>query len=274
MRKTVYISGLILLVLASQCFAQKPLVLGIHPYLDKNEIISRFTPLVRYLEKAIDLPIELKVASNYKQHIDYIGNNNVDLAYIGPSSYIKMVKLHGQKTLLARLEVNGEPYFRGKIFVRNDSQIKNIHDLPGKDMVFGSPDSTMGSMVPRWTLKNEGLHLSQLNAFYHLNNHTNVAYSVLMGDFDAGATTEEIFYSFKNRGLREISTSIAISENLFVANNYLPKELINKIRKALYNLKRYKLGKQIMNNIKHNMTDMVPVADSDYDNLRKIEDSL
>jgi len=271
MRKIAYISGFALLVLASQCFAQKPLVLGIHPYLDENEITSRFTPLVRYLEKSIGLPIELKVASNYKQHIDYIGKNKVDLAYIGPSPYIKMVKLHGQKPLLARLEVNGKPYFHGKIFVRNESSIKSLHDLPGKDMAFGSPDSTMGSIVPRWTLQNEDIYLSQLNAFQYLNNHINVAYSVLMGDFDAGATSDEIFYLFKNRGLREISSSIAISEHLFIANSYLPGELIRKIKKALYNLKNYSLGKQILNNIKHNATNMVPVADSDYDNLRKME---
>jgi phosphonate transport system substrate-binding protein len=271
MIKATYISGLILTLLASQCFAQKPLVLGVHPYLDKNEIVSRFTPLVKYLEKAINRPIQLKVASNYRQHIDYIGKNNVDLAYIGPSSYVKMVRLHGKKPLLARLEINGKPHFKGKIFVRENSKIKHLHDLPGKDIAFGSRDSTMGSIVPLWTLQNEGIHSSQFNSFHHLSNHTNVAYSVLMGDFDAGASKEEIYHSFKSRGLREIGSTVDISEHLFVANNYLPRELIKKIKKALFNLDKYSLGKQVMNNIKHNMTDMVPVIDSNYDNLRKIE---
>lgn len=274
MRITSFLSGLILSVLAFQCFAQKPLVLGIHPYLDKDEIINRFTPFVRYLENAINIPVELKVANNYKQHIDYIGNNNVDIAYMGPSSYVDMVKQYGHKPLIARLEVNGEPHFRGKIFVRNESQISNLHDLPGKDMVFGSDNSTMGFIVPAWTLQNENIHLSQLNSFHNLNNHTNIAYSVLMGEFDAGATTEEVFYAFKNRGLKEIGTTLAISEHLFVANNYLPKTLLTRIQNAFFKLNRHHLGKQIMSNIKHNITGLVSVNDSDYDNLRTIERQL
>jgi len=271
MIKAANISGFIILFLASQCFAQKPLILGVHPYLDENEIITRFTPLVQYLEKAINRSIQLKVASNYRQHIDYIGKNNVDIAYMGPSSYIKMVKMHGQKPLLARLEINGKPYFKGKIFVRADSNINNLHDLPGKDMAFGPRNSTMGSILPRWILQKENIHLSQFNSFQHLSNLTNVAYGVLMGDFDVGAVKEEIFYAFKSRGLKEIGSTMAVSENLFVANNYLPKELITKIKKALYNLDKYSLGKQVMEKIKLNMTDLVPVADSDYDNLRNIE---
>ena len=236
MKKVAYISGLILLVLTSSCFAEKALVLGIHPYLDKKEIIRRFTPLAQYLEKTLRRPVELKVASNYKQHIDYIGKNKVDLAYMGPSAYIKMVTHHGNKPLLARLEVNGKAYFHGKIFVRRDSKINNLHDLPGKDLAFGPINSTMGSIIPGWTLQNKKIHLSQLNSYNHLNNHTNVAYSVLMGDFDAGAAKEEVFHAYKNKGLREISTSVAISEHLFIANNYLPKNLIKKELCALSRL--------------------------------------
>lgn len=264
----------IILFLSTQCFAQKVLILGVHPYLDESEINDRFTPLVAYLERAINKPIKLKIASNYRQHIDYIGKNNVDLAYMGPSSYVKMVKLHGLKPLLARLEVNGKPYFKGKAFVLKNSNIKNLLDLPGKDIAFGSKESTMGSVLPRWTLQNEGIHLSQFNSFQYLSNHTNVAYSVLMGDFDAGFTKEEIFYSFKNRGLREIGSTTSISEHLFVANNYLPKKLIMQIKKALYELGRDEAGKKILRNIKHNLTNMVPVTDSNYNSLRNIESQL
>jgi phosphonate transport system substrate-binding protein len=271
MKKLAHISGFILLILASACRAQTPLILGIHPYLDEHEIIQHFTPLARYLKTVTGQSIEIKVASSYKQHIDYIGKNNVDIAYIGPFPYIKMVAQHGNKPLLAKLEVEGKAYFHGKIFVRRNSKINNLHDLPGKDMAFGSADSTMGSIMPRWTLQNKGVHLSQLNSFHYLNNYTNVAYSVLMGDFDVGATKEEIYHAFKDQGLREIGTTVAISEHLFIANNYLPKKLILKISKALYNLKNNPHGKKIMHGIKANTTAMVPVSDADYDNLRKIE---
>jgi phosphonate transport system substrate-binding protein len=272
-KNTIKIISIFLFVLAIPVKAEnlkKPLILGIHPYLDEAELIKRFTPLTQYLSKALKQPVKIKVASHYQQHIDYIGKNQVDIAFMRPAPYVKMVKLHGLKPILARLEINGNPTFHGKIIVRKDSAISSLHDLIGKDMAFGDPKSTMSFVVPRWTMKKFGINISLLKSYRHLSNHMNVAYSVLMGDFDAGAVKEEVFYSLKDRGLKAIATTPAISEHLFVANNYLPVATLNTLRSSLYQLKKHKNGKNILQSIKPAITAMVPAKDSDYKILKKI----
>lgn len=262
-----------LFVFASVLSANPPkptLVLGIHPYLNKNEIIKRFTPLTEHLSQELNQQVVLKIASSYQQHIDYIGNDQVDIAFMGPEPYVEMVRHHGVKPILARLEVNGKPYFRGKIFTHKNSAINTIYDLSGKDVAFGQPTSTMSSVVPIWTLKTNEIDLSILNSYQHLNNHENVALSVLMGDFDVGAAKEEVFQAYKGKGLKEIHTTIAISEHLFITNNYLPKKTIKNIQNILFKLKDTQNGKKILQAIKPAITGMVPATDADYDSLRKL----
>jgi len=50
----------------------------------------------------------------------------------------------------------------------------------------------------------------------------------------------------------------------------LPKKTINELRNALLSLRYEADSKSIMSSIKNNMTAMVPARDENYNNLRKI----
>lgn len=270
----IIVTGLLFVLLTGRSVADEtvdtPLILGIHPFLSETELIKRFTPLTSYLEKTIHRKIQIKVASNYQQHISFIGLDRVDIAYLGPSIYIDMVKGYGRKPILARLEVNGKPYFHGKIFTQKNSTIKTPDDLKGKSMAFGDPNSTMSTRIPLWLLKQNGIRKSDLGYYQFLNNHSNVAYSVLMGDFDAGATKEAVYNQFESQGLRAIATTPAISEHLFVTRNNLDDETVEKLKHFMLGLNLYTEGPAILNAIKKNVTALVPAKDTDYDNLRDI----
>lgn len=270
----IIVTGLLFVLFTTQSLANNtvdtPLILGIHPFLSEKELIKRFTPLTSYLEKTIHRKIQIKVASNYQQHISFIGQDRVDIAYLGPSIYIDMVKDFGRKPILARLEVNGSPYFHGKIFTHKDSAIKTLADLKGKSMAFGDPNSTMSTLIPLWLLKQSGVEKSDLGYYQFLSNHSNVAYSVLMGDFDAGATKEAVYNRFESQGLRAIATTPAISEHLFVTSNKLDNKTVQSIKHYMLGLSLYTEGPAILNAIKKNVTGLVPAKDEDYNNLRDI----
>ncbi len=270
----IILTALLFVLLTNQSVADEatdtPLILGIHPFLSEKELIKRFTPLTSYLEKTIHRKIQIKVASNYQQHISFIGQDRVDIAYLGPSIYIDMVNSYGRKPILARLEVNGKPYFHGKIFTQKNSSIKTLADLKGKSIAFGDPNSTMSTRIPLWLLKQNGVEKSDLGYYQFLNNHSNVAYSVLMGDFDAGATKEAVYNQFESQGLRAIATTPAISEHLFVTSNKLDDETVQKLKQFMLGLNLYTEGPAILNAIKKNVTGLVSATDDDYNNLRDI----
>jgi len=265
---------LFLLLAGQPAHAGEPLTLGVHPYLASTELVRRFKPLADYLGRKLNEPVVVEISIDYQDHIDKIGKGKLDIAYIGPAPYVKLVKTYGPKRLLARLEINGEPTFTGVIIKARDNPINSLAELRGKSFAFGDPNSTMSHLVPWYMIRQAGLTVRDLGRYSFLHNHNNVALGVLVGDFDAGAVKEEVFFKYRSRGLSELARTPRISEHLFVASDKLPDAQVKAIRDALLRLKDDPEGKAIMVSIKKTVTGLVPVRDSDYDNLRHILASL
>jgi phosphonate transport system substrate-binding protein len=210
------------------------------------------------------------ISKDYREHIDMVGQDKVDLAYMGPASYVIMTRKYGLKHVLARLEINGTPLFQGVMITRKNSSISTLHDLAGKSFAFGDPNSTMSYLVPLFMLHEAGIRKDTLARHSFLSSHQNVALGVLMGDFDAGAVKEEVFYEFKERGLKDLAWTPKISEHVFVARSTLPSGTVNSLRNALLTLS----DKSVFSSIKSSMTALVPADNSDYNNLRSIMLSL
>ena len=267
-------SKVMLLLLFALCsgvaYADNTLVLGVHPYKASLKLIKAYTPLAEYLSKAIGQSIQVKISRDYHSHIELIGKDKLDIAYMGPASYVDMVERFGEKPILARQAIKGSPTFQGKIITRNNNGIQKLIDLKGKRFAFGDSASTMSHLVPRYMLWESGVTVDQLSGYKFLGSHDNVALAVLGGDYDAGAVKEAVFYKYQSRGLRELATTPALSEHLFVASTRLPKEVVEKLRKALLELHSDPQGKKIMSGIKKGISAYLPAGTSDYDNLRVI----
>lgn len=276
-RLQIYFFGLLFVIVFSPIRvtqAQESLTLETHPYLAATELIKRFTPLANYLGKKIGRPVTVTIAKDYQEHIDKIGNDKVDIAYMGPAPYVRMVDLYGEKTILARLEINDRPTFQGVIIVAQDNPIRTLSDLAGKRFAFGDPASTMSHLVPRYMMRQAGVTIDKLAGHVFLKNHHNVALGVLLGNFDAGAVKEEVFDEYRQQGLKTLKRTPPISEHLFVVRTTLPPETVEALRNALYVLKNDPEGPAIMTAVKENVTGIVPATDSDYDNLRNILKTL
>ncbi len=253
---------------------QAPLILAVHPYLADEEIQKRFTPLANYLGRQLGHPVRVRVGYDYTRHVEAIGLNSVDIAFMGPASYVLLAERYGGKPLLARIEIMGKPRLSGYIITRAHSTLRNLADLRGRRFAFVDPDSTMGMVVPRYVMQQAGIKLKTLGAYQFLGGHRNVALGVLSGDYDAGAIKSEVYDEMAPRGLRVLAKLPDVSEHLFVARSDLPAQQIAQMRKALLDLKSDPNGIRIMRAINKDMSAMVPVVDADYDNLRQIQRAL
>lgn len=265
---------LILVTVCSSASASDELVLGIHPYKSPTVLIKAYKPLAKYLSRKMGVPVKVSISKDYQSHIDAIGLDKIDIAYMGPASYIKLVDRYGEKPLLACQEIKGKPTFQGKIIARKQSQLNSLEQLKGKSFAFGDPSSTMSHLVPRYMLWKAGVGVDKLKRHEFLGSHDNVALSVLAGDYDAGAVKEAIFYKYEQRGLKVIETTPALTEHLFVSSKKLDPALVEKLRDAFIALDQDPSGKHIMHSIKPGITAMHPVSDKDYKNLREILNAL
>ena len=261
-------------VLPSPATAKKDLVLGIHPYLPPAELQQVFTPLVRELEEHLGLSVSLSIAENYDSHIRAVGHGKVDIAFLGPASYVQLVRQHGPHPLLARLEVNGSPLLSGVIFVADKSPIKRLEQLRGKRFAFCDRESTMGYLVPLFMLERAGVAPDSLAVQAHLSDHENVVLGVLTGDFDAGAAKDDIFDRYRPQGLRSLAVSPPVSEHVFVARKKLASDMVSRVRDVLLHLADDPAGAQTLRSIRADATALVPVADRDYDRLRTMLDAV
>jgi phosphonate transport system substrate-binding protein len=261
---------LFLLVQPASAQERQQLTLVVHPYLAAAELIERFTPLTIYLSERLGQEVVLELSADYVEHIEKIGHDQVEIAYMGPASYVQLVEHYGEKPLLARVETGGTPTFQGVIIVRDKADMTSLADLKGKRFAFGDPHSTMSHLLPRYMLLQEGIDLEDLGEFAFIRNHHNVALGVLMGAFDAGAVKEEIYEEFKGKGIRELVRTPVISEHLFVAAGDLPAATVTALRRHLLELGESPAGLAALSVIQHDVTGLVPVADEDYQEMRTI----
>jgi phosphonate transport system substrate-binding protein len=259
------------LALFSDVFGDEPaLIFGVHPYLPVAELQQRFAPLTRYLGEETGREVVLRIAKDYAEHLQQTGRDSLDIAFLGPAPYVELVAAYGKRPLLTRLEIQGKPFFRGYVIVRQDSPLTGLGDLRGRRFAFGDPGSTMSHLVPRYMLQRAGVALDELFEYRFLGSHANVALGVLTGDFDAGAVKQEVYDQYAPRGLKPLAESPPISEHLFVASRKLPLDTLSALCGALLRLPGDPRGKAILTAIKPGVTGLAPVSDSDYDELRAI----
>lgn len=248
--------------------AGQHLTLWVHPYLPATELTRRFAPLVEYLGRELEQPVAVQIQRSYQTHVDMVGRDLADLAYVGPNPYIEITEQYGHKPLLVKIEVNGAPDFRGIIIVREKTPYTTLADLEGKSFAFGDLHSTMSHVVPRAMLLQAGIPTSKLAHYDFLGSHHDVALAVLGGYFDAGAVKQEVFEAYRSRGLRMLAVTPPIPTHLFLTRSTLPPEQIARIRKALLALNALPEKNVILTTMEDSATGLLPVTDQEYDELR------
>jgi phosphonate transport system substrate-binding protein len=248
--------------------ADPPLVLAIHPYLPVPEIHTRFGPFAEYLARELGRPVSIRVGGSYEQHNAAIGKDQVDIAFLGPVSYLHVVRQFGPKPLLARLEIDGKSSLFGVIVVRKDSALQGLAALKDARFAFGDAESTMSHIVPRYMLIKAGIPQGAPARHKFLGSHKNVALAVLAGDYEAGAMKKDVFDEFEAKGLRALAVTPGVPDHVFVARANLPRPDVERIRQAMLRLKDQPSGAALLDQIQKGLTALGPVQDGDFAELR------
>lgn len=271
MKIRITITALLLLLFAPASHsAGQELVFSTYPFANPAVIYRTLQPLVKHLGNKTGTEITIRIASSYTDHIKTVGSGKVDLAFVGPSPYVRIKDKFDGIELLARFRMQDDISDKMVIVCRKDAPFKTVADLAGLSFAFGDHQSYGSHYLPRWVLAAGGVPLNRLAVYDFVKSHDNVLLSVLHGDFAAGGVRLDVFRKYGDRPLRVLAGPYLTPPHAIVCRADLPQELKEGLRQALLQLDDPK----VLKSINPDMLRFDKVSDRDFDQARKIINSI
>jgi phosphonate transport system substrate-binding protein len=133
----------------------RPLKVAIAAVISPQGSAESYAPLLDYLSKKLDRPVERVQRRTYSEVNDLVRRGEVDMAFVCTSSYL-VGKREFEMQLLAAPQVNGDVTYRAVIIVPSDSPAQSFNDLRGKVFAFTDPISFSGRVYPTYLLQQAG----------------------------------------------------------------------------------------------------------------------
>lgn len=211
---------------------------GVIPRYNPLVMYKRYQPIMDYLTAETPYRFELKISKDYPEAVRFLQQGVTQISSLGDVTFAEASLAYKAVPILKPLNKDGIPFYRSAIIVRVDSPLKNIRELRGKSMAFGSPHSTSGNLIPRYLLWDNGINLRELKSFTNLQHHDAVAKAILKGQYDAGAVKDVVAEKYRTHGLRILAWSDPIPAVPLVVRTDTSPGMVAAITGALLKLDR------------------------------------
>ena len=139
-----------LFTFAPSARAADVLTVGLIPSEDSRAMIANSQAMMDMLSKALGMPVKPFVAADYNGVIEALRSKRLDVAYLGPFSYVLGASVADIEAFaVAETKKAGRTYYHSLIVANKDSGIKTVADLKGKTFAFVDPSSTSGHLFPK-----------------------------------------------------------------------------------------------------------------------------
>ncbi len=191
-------SAAVALTLAASPAAQAQSVLKVTtiPEEAATEQVRKFGPLVKYLERTMGMKVEFTPVTDYPAAVEALVNKQVDVVWFGGFTHVQaQIRSGGKIVPIAQREEDTQ--FRSVFITQKDSGIKQLTDLKGKQVSFGSASSTSGHLMPRSFLLQAGLDPDKdFKRVAYSGAHDATIASVVSGRVDAAALDITVWRKF------------------------------------------------------------------------------
>ncbi len=243
--------------------------IGLVPSEDPRVVISDNQPLLDHLQRHLSMEIKPFVATDYNGVIEALRAKKLDLAFLGPFSYVLATTVADVEAFaLPETEKQGATY-KAVIVARKERGFAGLADLKGKTFAFVDPSSTSGHLFPKAALINAGYdpdkHFSRV---IFSGGHDASGLAVQHGKVDAAAIADALLEAAFQRGIMKreeiqiLWTSAPIPGAPMSYRKDLSADLKARIRKAFGQIENMPWGAH--SKVKR----WVFVDDSAYDVIR------
>jgi phosphonate transport system substrate-binding protein len=265
-------ASLALLALSTgQVWAKDKLTIGLIPSEDSQAMIESSKQVLDDLQAKIGMPVVPFVATDYNGIIEALRSGKLDVAYLGPFSYVLATSVADVEAFsVAETKKTGQSAYKSVILARKDSGIHTLADLKGHTFAFVDPSSASGHLFPKAGLEQAGFVPDTLfKRVIFSGSHDASILAVENKKVDAAAVADRIFASAVAKGVVKqddfeiVWSSRPIPESPMVWRKALDPELKKKVADALASIKDVPWGDQgVLNGFQ-------PTTDASYDVVRE-----
>ncbi|WP_213953690.1 MULTISPECIES: phosphate/phosphite/phosphonate ABC transporter substrate-binding protein [unclassified Variovorax] len=239
------------------------LTVGLIPSEDSRAMIANSQAMMDMLAKALGMPVKPFVAADYNGVIEALRSGRLDVAYLGPFSYVLGTTIAPIEAFaVAETKKAGRTFYYSQIVAHKDTGIKTIKDLKGKTFAFVDPSSTSGHLFPKAGLIKAGFNPdTDFGRVIFSGSHDSSAIAVENKKVDAAAIADRILDAAIAKGLAkredlvEVWRSDPIPESPTVWRKNLSPDLKSRVQAAFLEVKDIPWSDQGLLNGFHPTTD-------------------
>lgn len=251
--------------------SQQVLTVGLIPSEDSRAMIANSQKMMDMLSSALGMSVKPFVAADYNGAIEALRSKRLDVAYLGPFSYVLGASIADIEAFaVAETKKAGRSFYYSQIMAHKDSGIKTVADLKGKTFAFVDPTSTSGHLFPKAGLIKAGFNPDKdFGRVIFSGSHDSSAIAVQNKKVDAAAIADRILDAAIAKGLAkredlvQVWRSDPIPESPTVWRRDLPADLKTRIQAAFLQVKDIPWSDQGLLNGFH------PTNDAAYNIIRE-----
>lgn len=221
------------------------LKVGLIPSEDSRAMLAQSKDILEALEKNMGMKVQGFVATDYNGVIEALRAKHLDIAYLGPFSYVLATTVTPVEAfVIAETAKAGRTYYHSQIITLKTSGIQAIDDLKGRNFAFVDPASTSGYAFPLAGLLKAGIEPKRdFKNVIFTGAHDANAVAVANGKVDAATIADRILDAaiakghIKSEQIHVVWRSAPIPESPMVWRKDLPDDLKAKIKAGFLGIK-------------------------------------
>jgi phosphonate transport system substrate-binding protein len=189
------------------------LVMGVFPRFHAGETTTRYAPLADHLSDRLGRKVSLVTSRDFESFWRGIEEQRYDIVMYNQYHYIRSAKNY---RVIAHNKEFGKSTLAGVLYVRKDSNIKDLTQLRGRTVLFGGgEDAMIGYIAPVYMLLQAGVKKDEFRSRFAVNPLNSVI-GVYHRQADAAGSGDGVVEqpAVKNAIRTEELTVLAISEQL------------------------------------------------------------
>jgi phosphonate transport system substrate-binding protein len=260
--------------------AKTELSIALVPSDDTEQMISSFEPVRAYLEKTLGMTVKMYKVTDYGSVIEALRGKRIDIAWLGPMSYILAEKEADAEAFAIGKHRNGAATYKALFVVPANSPAKTLADLKGKSAAFVEAASTSGGLVPTYIVNKEMHEMPEkfFGKFAYAGSHDAALLSLTSGTVDVAACNNTTYDRMLTQGkvkkdaTRILVTSDDLPESPLAYRKDMDSALKKKISDAFLNAHKVLAKIDVVGF--GDLEKFVPATAATFDGIRKMADEL